>query len=66
MTDVHPECTPTRVSFQTGRVPAHSGQPGLCGPTQRTCGIPYNATTIGEKMAQAGCELYTVCPKRRG
>jgi arylsulfatase A-like enzyme len=23
---VHAECTPTRVSFQTGRLPMHSGQ----------------------------------------
>ena len=30
---VHPECTPTRVSFQTGRLPMHSGQSGLCSPT---------------------------------
>ena len=37
---VHAECTPSRVSFQTGRLPMHSGQPGLCSPTSPTCGIP--------------------------
>ena len=51
---VHAECTPSRVSFQTGRVPAHSGQSGLCGPSKKDCGIPYNATTISQKMAAAG------------
>ena len=51
---VHAECTPTRVSFQTGRLPMHSGQPGLCSPTKASCGIPYDATCIASKLARAG------------
>ena len=51
---VHAECTPTRVSFQTGRLPMHSGQPGLCSPTQAACGIPYEATGIATKLRGAG------------
>ena len=35
---VHPECTPSRVSFQTGRLPMHSGQGNLCSPTTASCG----------------------------
>ena len=51
---VHPECTPSRVSFLTGRLPMHSGQEGLCSPGNVDCGIPYEATTIADKMAAAG------------
>ena len=51
---VHPECTPSRVSFQTGRVPMHSGQSGLCGPGGVSCGVPYKMGTIAEKLKSGG------------
>ena len=51
---VHPECTPSRVSFQTGRVPMHSGQAGLCSPTSAACGVPFNMTTIAQKLVNEG------------
>jgi arylsulfatase B len=57
---VHAECTPTRVSFQTGRLPMHSGQPGLCSPTQAACGIPYEATGIATKLRGAGYATHFV------
>ena len=54
---VHPECTPTRVSFQTGRIPMHSGQAGLCGPGDAACGAPYDMGTIAEKMVEGGMQV---------
>ena len=51
---VHPECTPSRVSSLTGRIPMHSGQGGLCGPTSTSCGVPYRMGTIAEKLVQEG------------
>ena len=57
---VHPECTPSRVSFLTGRLPMHSGQPGLCSPTDVHCGAPYTVTTIAQKMASAGYKTHLV------
>ena len=57
---VHPECTPSRVSFLTGRLPMHSGQPGLCSPTDVHCGAPYTVTTIAQKMASAGYKTHIV------
>lgn len=43
-----------RSDAQTGRLPMHSGQPGLCSPTQASCGIPYEATCIASKLNSAG------------
>jgi arylsulfatase A-like enzyme len=57
---VHPECTPTRVSFQTGRVPMHSGQGGLCSPGGLTCGAPYDMGTIAEKLVEGGMQAHFV------
>lgn len=57
---VHAMCTPTRVSFFSGRLPVHSGQLGLCSPDSEACGIPYEATTIGSKMVEAGYEAHQV------
>jgi arylsulfatase B len=44
----------------TRRVPAHSGQLSLCSPTDLSCGIPFNATTISQKMAAAGYATHFV------
>ena len=68
---VHPECTPTRVSFQTGRVPMHSGQGGLCSPQDPGCGAPYAMGTIAEKLVSGGMAAHLVgkCkpgPRTRG
>ena len=57
---VHPECTPTRVSFQTGRVPMHSGQGGLCSPGSASCGAPYDMGTIAEKLVEGGMKAHFV------
>lgn len=57
---VHPECTPTRVSFQTGRIPMHSGQGGLCSPGDKSCGAPYDMGTIAEKMVEGGMQAHFV------
>ena len=54
---VHPECTPTRVSFQTGRIPMLSGQAGLCSPGDASCGAPYDMGTIAEKMVEGGMQV---------
>jgi hypothetical protein len=51
---VHAMCTPTRVSFQSGRLPMHSGQGSLCSPDQSACGIPYDCTTIAEQLKKGG------------
>ena len=74
---VHPECTPSRSSFYSGRLPAHV-QPGLCGPCSKDCGLDFNMTGIAEKMKlggykthhvgkwDAGMETPTHTPKGRG
>lgn len=51
---VHATCTPSRVSFLSGRLPMHSGQSGLVGPTKLDGGLPYNITGIAAKLASAG------------
>jgi arylsulfatase I/J len=57
---VHPECTPSRTSFITGRLPMHSGQPGLCSPTSTTCGAPYKMGAIAEKLRSGGMVTHQV------
>jgi arylsulfatase B len=57
---VHPEGTPTRVSFQTGRIPMRSGQGGLCSPGSPTCGAPYDMGTIAEKLVEGGMVAHFV------
>ena len=58
---VHPECTPTRVSFQTGRLPMHSGQSGLCSPTW---GAAFT-TDAGEHARRTGQHRGNIarCPR---
>ena len=43
---VHAMCTPTRVSFQSGRLPMHSGQGSLCSPEQAYEIAPPGVTAV--------------------
>eukprot|EP01084_Bolivina_argentea_P160629 279692_1 len=56
---VHFVCTPTRSSFQTGRLPVHVTIK-LKNPDNPACGIPRNMTGIGTKMKQAGYNTHIV------
>ncbi|EGD79285.1 hypothetical protein PTSG_12912 [Salpingoeca rosetta] len=50
---VHKVCSPTRASFQSGRLPVHGidGQVVLCAPR---AGIPENMTTVAQHLNKAG------------
>lgn len=56
---VHPECTPTRSSMLSGRLPAHV-RLSLSNPCTPDGGIARNMTVIAAKMAQAGFETHQV------
>eukprot|EP00048_Salpingoeca_helianthica_P005368 m.87064 g.87064 ORF g.87064 m.87064 type:complete len:531 (-) comp13577_c0_seq2:23-1615(-) len=56
---VHMMCTPSRSSFQSGRLPVHV-QLTLAGPCCAQSGIPRNMTTIAAKMASAGYDTHFV------
>ena len=56
---VHFTCTPTRSSFQSGRLPMHVQQT-LDNPDQQNAGIPRNMTCIGNKMQEAGYTTHIV------
>eukprot|EP01084_Bolivina_argentea_P005906 11161_1 len=50
-------CSPTRASFQSGRLPVHVGIADTK-QNETNAGIPQNMTTIGIKMQQAGFETH--------
>ena len=56
---VHYTCTPTRSSFQSGRIPYHV-QITLDNPDQPNAGIPRNMTCIGNKMKLGGYQTHIV------
>ena len=56
---VHFTCTPTRSSFQSGRLPVHVTIQ-LKNPDNPSCGIPRNMTGIATKMKQAGYNTHIV------
>lgn len=56
---VHPMCTPTRSSLQTGRLPVHV-QLKLANPCNPHAGIPRNMTGIAQKMKMAGYATHLV------
>jgi arylsulfatase B len=47
------ECTPSRSAFLTGRLPMHVQQT-LANPDTFDAGIPYNMTSVAEKLRDAG------------
>ena len=49
----HYTCTPSRSSFNTGRLPVHV-QTTLDNPDYVNAGVPQNMTTLPRKMANAG------------
>eukprot|EP00049_Salpingoeca_infusionum_P001522 m.48939 g.48939 ORF g.48939 m.48939 type:complete len:549 (+) comp11071_c0_seq2:65-1711(+) len=56
---VHYMCTPTRVSFQSGRLPVHVLQ-SLCDPCQAEGGIPRNMTGVAQHMQDGGYATHFV------
>eukprot|EP01083_Nonionella_stella_P022659 62666_1 len=56
---VHFTCTPTRSSFQSGRLPVHV-QTTLTNPDQPNAGIPRNMTSIAAKMQSGGYQTHIV------
>ena len=56
---VHFTCTPTRSSFQSGRLPVHV-QLTLANPDEPNAGIPRNMTGIAEKLKGGGYETHMV------
>ena len=56
---VHYVCTPTRSSFQSGRIPYHV-QHSLGDPDKPNTGIPRNMTCIANKMKLAGYQTHIV------
>jgi hypothetical protein len=58
---VHMMCTPSRASFQSGRLPAHVTL-SLTGPCDKSGAIPRNMTGIAEVMKKAGYATHQVCP----
>eukprot|EP01084_Bolivina_argentea_P056022 102589_1 len=53
-------CSPTRASFQTGRLPIHVTSTNDEGLTDPTHGIPVHMTTIATKLKQAGYGTHLV------
>jgi len=49
----HFTCSPSRAAFSTGRIPLRVQQT-LDNPDKLTAGIPFNMTTIAERMGDAG------------
>lgn len=56
---VYHQCTPSRSSFLTGRLPVHV-QVTLANPESHAAGVPYNMTTIGEVMKKGGYATHVV------
>ena len=56
---VHYTCTPTRSSFQSGRLPVHV-QMTLRNPDKPNAGIPRNMTGIASKMQSGGYQTHIV------
>eukprot|EP01060_Flectonema_neradi_P000502 TRINITY_DN10315_c0_g2_i2.p1 TRINITY_DN10315_c0_g2~~TRINITY_DN10315_c0_g2_i2.p1 ORF type:complete len:532 (+),score=121.66 TRINITY_DN10315_c0_g2_i2:45-1640(+) len=56
---VHMMCTPTRSSFQSGRLPIHVTT-GLCSPCDKSGAIPRNMTGIAAQMKKAGYATHQV------
>eukprot|EP01083_Nonionella_stella_P284833 969648_1 len=51
---VDPECSPTRSSFQSGRLPVHVNTNNNDGITDSTMGIHPDMTCIASKLKEAG------------
>ena len=56
---VHMMCTPTRASFQSGRLPVHVTT-SLSGPCDHNGAIPYNMTGVATQLKRAGYETHQV------
>lgn len=56
---VHMMCTPTRTSYQSGRLPVHV-LTGLLGPCDKNGAIPRNMTGIAAKLKTAGYATHHV------
>eukprot|EP00055_Hartaetosiga_balthica_P003234 m.7069 g.7069 ORF g.7069 m.7069 type:complete len:553 (+) comp2699_c0_seq1:7-1665(+) len=56
---VHQMCTPTRTSFQSGRLPVHVLQ-DLAGPCQPKCGVPRNMTGVAQHLLKGGYATHFV------
>jgi len=56
---VHPMCTPTRTSVQSGRLPVHVSTK-LLTPENPNCGIPRNMTGFAQKLKEAGYRTHQV------
>ena len=63
--DVHMMCTPTRSSFQSGRLPIHV-LTQLSSPCDHNGAIPRNMTGVAAQMKKAGCEYTGVFWSRDG
>jgi len=56
---VYMQCTPSRSSFLTGRLPIHV-QTTLANPESHNAGIPFNMTSIAAKLKSGGYATHVV------
>ena len=56
---VHMTCTPSRASFQTGRLPIHT-LTKLAGPCDKNGAIPRNMTGLAQQLKKAGYHTHQV------